>query len=177
MHYFRGRNLTFRIPGRHGRDRMFRNTLTTECSSPLFAVSPLSAAGLVQATRLGDNLLTRDGSHQPLYATHPNHRNSIWEPSRLVVWPCGLWCLGRVAVGVWPYGLWTLAVWRGLICARRLGSDYQAPEDQSTPPIPQVPQCPRLSRAWIIGGFTINPEVTSHGGRADAKAIGRQLKV
>ena len=45
-------------------------------------------------------------------------------------------------LGVRPYGLWTLAVWRCLICARRLGSDYQVPEDQSTPPIPQVPQCP-----------------------------------
>ena len=75
--------------------------------------------------------------------------------------------------GFWPCGLWTLAVWRCLICARRSGSDYQVPEDQSTPPIPQVPQCPRLSEAWIIGGFTINLEVTSHGGRAGASAIVR----
>ena len=80
--------------------------------------------------------------------------------------PCGL-------LGVRPYGLWTLPVWRRLICARTSGSDYQDPEDQSTPPIPQVPQCPRLSRAWIIGGFTINPEVTSHGSRAGANAIVR----
>ena len=78
-------------------------------------------------------------------------------------------------LGVRPCGLWTLAVWRCLICARRPGSDYQVPEDQSTPPIPQVPQCPRLSRAWIIGGFTINPEVTSHGGRAVARAIVRSM--
>ena len=88
-------------------------------------------------------------------------------------WPAGIWTLGRVAVGVWPYGLWTLAVWHYLICARRPGSDYQVPEDQSTPPIPQVPQCPRLSEAWVIGGFAINPEVTSHGGRAGANAIVR----
>ena len=76
----------------------------------MFVVSPLSAAGPVRATRLGDNLLTRDGSHQPLHATHPNHRNVVLESGRVAlgVWPCGLWILGRVAVGVWPYGLWTL---------------------------------------------------------------------
>ena len=100
---------------------------------------------------------------------------SVWYASvslpSLGVPPCGLF-------GFWPYGLWTLAVWRFLICAASAGvRGDQVVRPVPNPAIPRVPQCPRLSGAWIIGGITINLEVTSHGGRAGANAIERSKAV
>ena len=51
----------------------------------------------------------------------------------------------RMACGVWPLGLWTLAVWRYLICARKVGVPRKPGHQPSLGPQPpaRVPLVPR----------------------------------